>query len=134
MVKLPVRPNLAAGVNVTVTEHAAPGASDAPQLLACAKSPVVVMAVIINAIFPELVSVTVCPALAVWTNWLPKARLAGATPAIAAIPVPLRLAEDGGALELTVTVAPRPPMVSGVNVTLTVQPAPGSSATGQLFV
>src|SRR5262249_37781620 len=68
MARAPERPNLAVGVNVTLTEQFAPAASVVPQLLVWLKSPVVAMAPMARAIFPELISITVCAALEVWTS------------------------------------------------------------------
>jgi hypothetical protein len=62
-----VKPATDAGVNVTEIAHLALTASDAPQVLVCAKSvgfvPAIFMLLMVSAALPVLVSVTVCAAL-----------------------------------------------------------------------
>ena len=62
IVTVAVRLPLIAGVNVTLIEHVADGATEAPQLLFCAKSPlcgpVIVTPLITSATLPVLVTVT----------------------------------------------------------------------------
>ena len=53
------------GVNVTVMVQLAAATRDVPQVLVCAKSPVVAMAVMVRAALPVLVRVIDCPALEV---------------------------------------------------------------------
>src|SRR5947199_376563 len=65
MVTAPVRAPVAVGVNVTVMAQFAPAASDAPQVVVRAKSPVAAMPVMLNAALPVFESVTVCAALVV---------------------------------------------------------------------
>ena len=67
----------APGVNVTRITHVAPGARELPQLFACAKSPVVEIAEIANAVERWFVSVTALEALVVPTVCWPKLRLVG---------------------------------------------------------
>src|SRR5947209_3330431 len=76
MVTAPVRAPVAVGVNVTVMAQFAPAASDAPQVVVRAKSPVAAMPVMVRAALPVLETVTVCAALAVATCWLLNATLA----------------------------------------------------------
>jgi len=56
------------GLKVTVIEQLAPAARELPQLLVCAKSPVVLMLVIISVSVPVLVSETFWGALVLPTN------------------------------------------------------------------
>jgi len=63
MLIMPVRVPVAVGLNVTLIVQLAPAASDPPQLLLSAKSPLAVIPVIVNAAFPVLLSVAVCAAL-----------------------------------------------------------------------
>jgi hypothetical protein len=58
MVRLPERTPVCVGVKVTEIVQFAPAASDEPQVLACEKSPDVVMLAIESAAPPEFVSVT----------------------------------------------------------------------------
>src|SRR5690348_11100272 len=66
MVSDPVRLPLDAGVDVTLTVQVAPTlrtVGRVPQELVCAKSPLVVMLLMLMAVFPVLVSWTVCAGL-----------------------------------------------------------------------
>lgn len=67
-VRLPMRLPEAVGVKTTLTEQFALTASDAPQLLVSAKSPVAVKPVIAMGAFPVFVSVITCPGEAVPTD------------------------------------------------------------------
>ena len=62
------------GVKFTLIVQLAPAASEAPQVPspAKAKSPLIVMLVIVTVALPVLVSVENCAALVVATAWLPK--------------------------------------------------------------
>src|SRR6185312_12106751 len=71
-VSAPERMPVTVGVNVTVIAQLAWAASDAPQVLVAAKSPVAAMPVNESAAVVLLVTVTVCVALAVFTTWPPK--------------------------------------------------------------
>jgi hypothetical protein len=55
------------GVNVTKIAQLKPAPSEVPQLLLCAKSPVVAKLMFSKAPVPELVIVTVCCGLVVFT-------------------------------------------------------------------
>ena len=57
----------AVGVNVTLMEQLAPAATETAQVLVWAYGALAVMLVIFSAAVPELVSVTVCAALVVFT-------------------------------------------------------------------
>ncbi len=74
---VPVRVPSAVGRNVTLIEHLAPAASEPPQVLVSAKSPLAEMLVIVKVALPLFVSVTVWAALVVPTAWPGKFRLDG---------------------------------------------------------
>ena len=57
----------AVGVKVTLMEQLAPAATEAPQVLVWAYGALAAMLVMFNAAVPELVRVTVCAALVVFT-------------------------------------------------------------------
>jgi hypothetical protein len=71
-VSVPVRAPEAVGVKVTLTVQLAPAAIDVPQVLVCAKSPLVVTEDTDAAAFPEFDKVTDCAPLVVLTVWLAK--------------------------------------------------------------
>jgi hypothetical protein len=58
MLTAPVRVPVAVGVKVTLMVQEAPAATELPQVLVSAKSPLAEMLVILNAPLPVLVSVT----------------------------------------------------------------------------
>jgi len=58
---------VAVGVNVTLMEQLAPAATEAGQVLVWAYGALAAMLVMFRAAVPELVSVTVCAALVVFT-------------------------------------------------------------------
>ena len=60
IVTAPVRAPAAVGVKVTLMAQLAPAASDAPQLLLWAKSPLAAMPVIVRAALPVLLRVKDC--------------------------------------------------------------------------
>src|SRR5208282_1140618 len=117
-----------AGVKVTVMGQVPPAASELPQVLVCPKSPglapVNPMLVMDRAAFPVLLSVTVWVALGVPTLLLKG--LVVVTPAMGALPVPVRLMLCGLPLALSaiLTEAVRLPSAAGLNVTLKVQLPP----------
>src|SRR5207248_3814076 len=78
---------------------------------------------IFSAALPVFVSVAVCAALAVPSNWGPNVRLVGDKLAAGAAPVPLRITSCGllPALSVNLSTAFRLPAAVGVNVTATVQ-------------
>jgi hypothetical protein len=65
------------GSNSTRIVHCAPTASDVMQLLLCEKLLLATMLLIVIAVVPVLVNVTVCDALVVPTVWPTKVKLAG---------------------------------------------------------
>src|SRR5271169_3413011 len=97
------------------------------------------MLVRVSVAVPELVSVTFCAALGVFTVWLAKLRLAVdkvTAGAFAAVPVPVKLTVCGLPLALSVMVIVPgcEPVVVGVNVTLMVQFAPAATEAPQVLV
>ena len=100
IVRVPVRAPMVVGANVTLIVQFAPAAKVAgligqalEPVLVSPKSPEAAMELIVNALVPVLVNVTVCAALVVVSNWPPKLRLVGEspTPGAEAEPEPLRL-------------------------------------------
>jgi hypothetical protein len=86
------------GVNVTETVQFAPAASVAPQVVVRANWPaslplrVIALAaspVNTRSAVPVLLMVIDCAALATFVRWLPNVRLAGLTPMMGAVPVPV---------------------------------------------
>ncbi len=75
MVRTPVRVPVAVGVKVTRIEQFAPGATELPQVLVWAKSPLVTMLAIVSGALPVLVSRTVLAALVEPTTCLLKVKL-----------------------------------------------------------
>ena len=136
IVSVPLRAPVAVGVKVTSIAQLLPAATDPLQLLVSAKSPVVAMLVMLKGAVPLFPSVTTCGALVVLTTWPLKVTLFGATLAVAAVPVPLRLITWGIVLasSVTVSVPPRVPVADGVKVTLIVQLPPVGTEPLQLFV
>jgi hypothetical protein len=133
-VTLPVRAPRAVGVKVTLMVQEAFVASvldPVGQLLNWAKSPTLVplsaMLLMLSGAAPVLVTVIVCAAVVVPTNWLPKARLVGVTVTAAegVLPDPLRgtFWVPVGSLSVITTVALRAPVAAGLNVTLMVHDA-----------
>jgi len=64
---VPGRLPAAVGVKVTLMEQLAPAATEGPQVLVWAYGALAAMLVMVRAAVPELVSVTVCAALVVFT-------------------------------------------------------------------
>jgi hypothetical protein len=122
------------GTNVVVIVHAAPAASELPQLFVWLKF---ALGVIVNASGSvlRLVTVKVRVALVVPMATLPKDRDVGVT-VTGALPVPCTLAVCGPsrALSFTVTTPVRTPVVVGQKVTVMTQLPRGFSELGQLFV
>jgi hypothetical protein len=73
IVTVPVRVPATVGENVTLIVQLPPGATLAPQVLLCAKSPDAAWLVIDSGPVPVLVSVTVRALLVVPTDWFPNA-------------------------------------------------------------
>ena len=125
MVMVPVRAFGVVGVNVTVMVQLAPAATVEPQLLVWAKSPLLVMLVMLRVRKPVFVSVTVCAALVDLTSCVPKARLVADRVTAGPVPTPTPVRERVcgllGASSVMLTFAVRVPVVEGVNFTETVQ-------------
>src|ERR1700693_1914906 len=130
----------APGVNVSATVHVLLPAVEltvplatqvVPAPATIAKSDAFVLAgsittlAIVRLAVPVLVNVTVCWALLMLTNWLPKLNAAG-TEATGAMPVPfsVTVCVVGLALSVTVKVAVRAPVPLGVKVRPTVHEPP----------
>jgi hypothetical protein len=122
---LPVRVPDAVGVNVTLITQFAPAASELPQVLASAKSPVAEIPVIVSAAFPVLLNVTACLLLVELTVWFPNAndpgcRLAPGVGVVTPVPVSATVCGLPEALSAMLTIPTREPVAVGVNVTLIV--------------
>src|SRR6266702_2547081 len=89
MVRLPVRVPDAVDRTVTLTVHEAPAAMEPPQVLVCAKSPVMPTLDTVAAVELVLVSVTVCPPLLLFSAWLANVNELGAAVSVdSGVPVP----------------------------------------------
>jgi len=138
MLKVPVRLPTAVGVKVRLMVQVALAARLAGQLLVCAKSPLLLIPVMLSAALPVLVRVKAWAALVVFTTRLPNTtfaedRLAPGTGVFT--PVPLRVACCGLPLasSLTLRVPLRAPTALGVKVTVSVQLPPAAKLLGQLL-
>ena len=130
MFKEAVRFPVAVGVNVTLMVQLPLAATELPHVVVSPKSPGLVpvnpMLLMDRAAFPVLFSVKVWAVLVVPRFWLLKVRLVVVTPAMGALPVPVRLTDcwlPATLLLLSVMFkeAVRLPVAAGVNVTLMVQ-------------
>lgn len=116
------------------------GASELPQVLVWAKSPlfvpVMLMLLMVNVALPELLSVTMLGELFVPTAWLPNETLVGERPTTGAMPVPVSGMFCGlpATLSVTVMLALRVPVAVGVKVALMVQDAPAATELPQVLV
>jgi len=137
IVRTPVRVPAAVGVKVTLIVQLVPAfrgllVVQVVPVVAKAKSPPlappIVRPVILSAALPAFVSVTVCAALAVVSNWAPKVRLVDDKLAAGAAPAPFRITSCGllRALSVNLSTAFRLPAAVGVNVTATVQELVGA--------
>ena len=130
----------AVGLKVTLIAQLVAAASELPQLLVSAKSPLLVpvmlMLLIVNVALPELLSVTMLAALVVPTAWFANETLVGARPMTGATPVPPSGMLCGLPLALSVTVmlALRVPAAVGVKTALMAQDPPAATVPPQLFV
>ena len=122
-----VRNPEAMGMNDTLIVQVAPVASVVLQPDTTAKSvfvPAEAIDVIVRSAVPVLDRATVWVALIVLTSWFPNARVAGATPAAGATPVPesvtVRVGCTGSLLPMESDAARGPPAI-GLNATLIVQ-------------
>jgi hypothetical protein len=123
IVNEPEREPTAVGVNVTYSEQLLLAARFAPQVLVCAKSPVITMELIVRLALPVLERVTDCAELAVFISWPLNVSELADNPGVGAAPVPLRDTTLGlpAALSVIVKVPVLGPVAVGVKVTLTVQ-------------
>jgi hypothetical protein len=126
-VRVPVREPAAPGLKVTVMVQLAPAARLAGQALVWEKSPVAAMFVTLSVALPPFVTLIVCAVLAAPRSSPPKFKLAGETLASAPTPFPAKeiLCEPGTALSLRSSAPVRLPGAVGLNITVTVQAAPG---------
>jgi len=138
MRRLPARLPGADGLKVTAMAQLAPTATEVPQVLVWAKSPVAATLARVRGPVPLLVSVTALAALAVPTNWLAKFTVAEPNEIweTGARPLPPRLAICGEfpALSVTVKMPVRLPVAVGVNAIEMEQLAPLVNVGPQLFV
>ena len=140
MVKKAARVPIAVGVNVTLIVQLLFAANELPHVVVSAKSrgllPVTAMLLMVRVAFPVLFRVKVWAGLVEPRFWLLKVRLVGVTPAMGALPVPVRATASGLLCRLStmLTVAVRIPTVVGANFTTIVQLAFGASELPQLFV
>ena len=138
ILRIPLRLPFADGLNVTLKVQLFPAAKELPQVVVSAKSPgsVPAMAIplIVKAVAPRLVSVTVFAALVVPTVTEPKLRVAGSSCAV--VPIPLSDTSCGLPLALSVTLrfAVRVPDTVGLKVRLNVQLAPAARELPQVVV
>jgi hypothetical protein len=126
----------AVGAKVTFTVQVAPAATDVPQLFVWAKSPAITKVLIVRAVLPVLLRVTVCAELEVPTSCEPKVSDAGDNDATAPNPVPFRVTAAGaGLLLLDNDNDPlRLPTAVGVKTILIEQLAPAPSDVPHVFV
>ena len=96
------------GVNVTAMLQLDPGATDVPQLLVSAKSPVAWIPVRLITPLPMLVSVKVWGALVASTFWLANVKAVGESAPALLVAVPERLTDDGVAVKSPPTVSDPP--------------------------
>src|SRR5580658_1560314 len=140
MVTLAVWLPFAAGVKVTLMVQLAPAARELPQVLVWAKAPLLVpvmaILVMLTAVLPVLLNVTVWAVVVVPTFSLPKLRLVAERFRPGAVPVPLRVTDCGlpAALSVMVTLAVWLPLAAGVKVTLMEQLAPAARELPQVLV
>lgn len=125
MVIEPVRVPVAVGVNVTLIVQGVLAARELGHELE-AKSPLITMLEMESVAVPVFVSVTVCDALVVFSNWLPKIRPVGdrvTAGLFGAVPTPVKLTVCGlpPALSVILIEPLRVPVAVGVNVTFMVQ-------------
>src|SRR5208337_2146481 len=140
MVTVPDWDSIVVGLKVTVMVQVAFLARLPVQVVVSEKSegtvPVIAILVKTSGAVPVLFTVITCGALVVPSGTFGNAKLGGVIVATPARPVPVRVAECGlpVALSVTVTLAVRVPDPSGENVTAMLQLNPGASGLTQLFV
>jgi hypothetical protein len=130
------------GLNVTLIVQLLPAATLAPHVLPCAKSPAFVpvtpMLDIASGLPPLLLSVTVCAALVLPTDCVPKLKLLAERLTVGGVATPVPVSETVCGLPVAssviVTAATRLPAAVGLNVTLIVQLAPPATLAPHVFV
>jgi len=133
---VPLRAPDAVGAKVTLIEHEADAASVPTQLLVAENSGfgAALTWVIVSAAMPELVTVTCCAALVVpivWVLNVSDVALRVKSGVAVADARPVRpMVGLAGALDCTTNDAVRVPVAVGRNVAVSVQFAPGATATG----
>ena len=141
IVSVPVRLPAAVGVKITEIAQPVPAATLVPQVFVWAKSPDVAIDEMVSPAVPELVSVTVCGALAVPSVCEANVRLLGESITAGDVitgtaPVPLNVTVWGDPLALSVIVSipVRAPTAVGVKVTEIVHLAPAATLIPQVSV
>jgi hypothetical protein len=136
MLNHPPRAPAAVGAKVTAMVQLAPTATEEPQVLVWEKSPVVAIWVTFNAAVPLLVNVTCWAALLLPTTWLVKESDEGLNATLGAVACPLRRADCGGPVTLSVMLnhPPRVPAAVGAKVTAIMQLAPTATEEPQVLV
>jgi hypothetical protein len=135
-VSVPVAAPVAVGVKVTPTAQLAPAAMLVPQvLLAIAKAPLIPTLEKVRGTFCWFVSVTVLAELVLPTATVLKLNVL-ADRVTGALPVPLRLTVWGlfSAWSVNVNAPVAAPVVTGVNVTPTMQLAPAARLAAQVLL
>jgi Na+-transporting NADH:ubiquinone oxidoreductase subunit NqrE len=126
-----VRVPLAVGLKVILMLQVAPAANELPHVWVCAKSPALVpvmaIPVMLMAVVPTLVSVTVFAGLVVPMATVPKFRLVGKSFAVVPIPPSVTCCGLPAALSLTLSAAVRVPLTVGLKVILILQVAPAAN-------
>jgi hypothetical protein len=133
---LPARLPVVVGVNVTEIWQLPPAARDVLQVLVSPKSPDAAIPVMLSALVPLLVKVTIWGVLVVPTICEAKVNEFGLRSAIGPSPVPAKLAVCGlpGAVSVTAMLAVRDPAALGVKVTVAVQLPPAGKELPQLLI
>src|SRR5581483_2175306 len=136
ILSVPVRVPVAVGSKVTLMVQLAPAPTELPQVLVCAKSPLVPMLVMLKEAVPVFLRVTGRAELVVPSPWAGNVKLVADKLTAGAVPVPVRPIDCGlpVALSLMVTVPVRAPVAAGAKVTLIVQLAPAATELPQVWV
>lgn len=138
MERVALRAPVAVGLKTTLKVQLAPPATDDPQVLVCEKSfgfvPMMVTLVIVSAVVPTLVRVTVFAALLCPTPVDGKFSTVGDRNTVVPVPVKGTVCGLPPPVSLMETVALRVPLAVGVKVTLIVQLAPAPSEEPQVLV
>ena len=130
----PVLAPITFGVKLTVIVQLAAAATDVPQSLVCAKSPLATILEKFNEALPVFVSVTICESPVVPTSCATNVKLVEVKLTAGAMPVPDRATICGllGSFESMVSIPVRAPPAVGVKVTLNVQLADAASEAQSL--